>query len=356
MLTRRGFLAGATPALAVATPPIGAPPLRHDAGLHARAQRKGLFFGCVLAPDTFRTDPALLAHVQAECGIVTADCGWARTEPRPDSFALEGPEAVLGFAARHGMRGRGRDLAGCRAFPAWMDAATERTIAARVGHLARRFRRQAAQWDVVSEAIDPDAPGGVRQTRLTRLLGPAALDIAFHACAAADPGALLVLNESGLEYGDAAGERRRGAVLDLVRGMRGRGVPVQAIGIEGHLSGGRSDLDQAALSALCVAAGGLGLKVVVTEFDVDDRYLPGDPALRDAAVAAQARAFLDPVLAAPATLGVLTSGLSDRRVWLNESLPRADGQPQRALPLDREFRRKRLWSAIAAAFDTAPAR
>jgi endo-1,4-beta-xylanase len=48
--------------------------------------------------------------------------------------------------------------------------------------------------------------------------------------------------------------------------------------------------------------------------------------------------------------------LSDRRTWLNDSLPRDDKLAQRPLPLDAELRRKPLWNAIAAAFAAAPAR
>jgi endo-1,4-beta-xylanase len=53
---------------------------------------------------------------------------------------------------------------------------------------------------------------------------------------------------------------------------------------------------------------------------------------------------------------VLTWGLSDRRSWLNDELPRDDKLPQRALPLDSDLQRKPLWSAIADAFNHAPTR
>ena len=54
-------------------------------------------------------------------------------------------------------------------------------------------------------------------------------------------------------------------------------------------------------------------------------------------------------------MGVLSWGLSDRRTWLNDEIPREDKLPQRALPLDADLRRKPFWTALADAFAAAPA-
>ena len=117
-----------------------------------------------------------------------------------------------------------------------------------------------------------------------------------------------------------------------------------------------NDLDQARLAKFCADVAGLGLKIIITEFDVRDNRIAGDAAARDAAVASHGRAYLDAVLSCPAVMGVLSWGLSDRRTWLNDSLPRDDKQAQRPLPLDAELRRKPLWNAVAQAFAAAPAR
>jgi endo-1,4-beta-xylanase len=53
---------------------------------------------------------------------------------------------------------------------------------------------------------------------------------------------------------------------------------------------------------------------------------------------------------------MLCWGLSDKRSWLNDKFPRPDGLPQRPLPLDADLRPKLMWSAIAGALDSAPAR
>jgi len=174
--------------------------------------------------------------------------------------------------------------------------------------------------------------------------------------AAADPGALRVVNEFGIDYAIDWQERRRAALLTLLADLKARNVPVQAVGLQAHLDAAEPALDHTVLNRFVSDIAGLGMKVIVTELDVRDDRLPADIATRDAAVAAHARAWLEAVLVHPAVLGVLTWGLSDKRSWLNKKFPRPDGLPQRPLPLDAAMRRKPLWSALAAALDTAPAR
>jgi endo-1,4-beta-xylanase len=213
-------------------------------------------------------------------------------------------------------------------------------------------------WDVVNEVLMPKdgKPLGLRDTIWTRALGPDCIDIAFHACAEADPAALRCINDYGLEYEWAEEETKRQAMLALLARLKARGVPVQALGIQAHLQAGVKELNQTQLAQFCADVAALGLKIVITELDVRDNRVAGDPALRDEAVASQARAYLDAVLTCPAVMGVLSWGLSDRRSWLNDELPRDDKLVQRPLPLDSELRRKPLWQAIADAFAAAPPR
>ena len=94
-----------------------------------------------------------------------------------------------------------------------------------------------------------------------------------------------------------------------------------------------------------------GLAILVTEFDVDDENGPSDFAARDRAVADEAARFLDVVLDSPATVAVLSWGLSDRYIDPPDSLRlKLLGWRDRKLPYDAEMKRKPLWDAMAAAF------
>lgn len=365
--TRRMLLAAPAALACAAAPPRAAaseaaPPAP---GLHRQAARGNRSFGTAIDPGVLAHDPAYMACVPQECGVVVSESAfkWAALRPGPDVYAFAGADALARYAARHGLDLRGHTLLWHKGNPAWLDEALtsatgERLLVEHVRAVVGHFRGRVAQWDVANEAVwPPDGrPGGLRDSLWYRALGPASLDLAFHACAEADPAALRVLNEDQIDYAWPAHARKRGAVLDLLAGLLARGVPVQALGMQAHLEAGVAELDQTALARFCDDVASLGLRLVVTELDARDNRLPADPAIRDAEVAAHTRAYLDAVLPCPAVLGVLTWGLSDRRSWLNDEIPRADGLPQRALPLDAELRRKPMWHAIAAAFESAPPR
>ena len=67
-------------------------------------------------------------------------------------------------------------------------------------------------------------------------LGPEYLDLAYHAARDADPGARLVVNEYDVELDAPEQEARRVALLHLLERMRGSGTPVDAVGIQAHLT------------------------------------------------------------------------------------------------------------------------
>jgi endo-1,4-beta-xylanase len=122
--------------------------------------------------------------------------------------------------------------------------------------------------------------------------------------------------------------------------------------MQGHLAAFGTPVDQKKLADFFVRLKTLGLKLLVTEHDVDDSGGPSDVALRDRAVADASRRFLDVVLDA-CPLAVLTWGLSDRFLDVPGVRAELAGYRPRMLPLDRDFRKKPMWQAIADAFTTA---
>ena len=93
------------------------------------------------------------------------------------------------------------------------------------------------------------------------------------------------------------------------------------------------------------------LAILVTELDVDDDGGPRDAAMRDRAVADEARRFLDVALDNPATRTVLTWGLTDRYLDPPQSWRlKLSGWKARRLPYDSELQPKPLHAALAQAF------
>jgi endo-1,4-beta-xylanase len=333
-------------------------------GLNQRARRRGLFFGTAVNHETVSADPAYLDKIDADSGMVVGEASfkWADIHPEPDKFDFSRADALMDFAARRKLRVRGHVMAWHEGNPDWLEqaltpASAEGLLRRHISAVGKHFQGRLAHWDVVNEVIQPDDGKllSLRNSLWFKALGKSYLDTAFHATQEADPGALRVINEFGVDYPLAWQARKRQAFLGLLADLKARNIPVQAVGLQAHLDAGEK-IDQKILSKFVGDIASLGLKIIVTELDVRDQTLPADIALRDSAVAAHAKAWLDPVLANPNVLGVLSWGLSDRHSWLNEKFPRPDKLDQRALPLDKELERKKLWWSIAAALDAAPYR
>ncbi len=345
---------------------LGSVPLSpQNYGLNDHAMRRGRFFGSAVNSKMLADDRPYMDEIRVECGMVTGETAfkWAALRPKPDVWDFQQADAIVSYASRRGIQVRGHTMLWHEANPDWLvDSLTttnaEHLLTTHIHTVAGHYRGKVVHWDVVNEVVWPqdNQASALRDTLWFKAMGPAMLDVAFHACAEADPEPLRCINEYGLDYKWQEDDRKRGAILTLLSDLKARNVPVQGLGIQAHLDAAVQELDQTVLAKFVSDVASLGLKVVITELDVRDNKLPGDPAIRDAAVAAHARAYLDAVLPNPAVLGVLTWGLSDRRSWLNDKLPRDDKQIQRALPLDADLKRKPLWTAMADAFTTAPMR
>ncbi|MEJ1977403.1 MAG: endo-1,4-beta-xylanase [Acetobacteraceae bacterium] len=358
-LTRRAALAGSAALLAAAAAPEEAP------GLNTHAMRCNRFYGAAIDGRVLADDRPYTDVFPVECGILTSEWGfkWHALRPKPDVYDFEQVDLLLTFAQKRSLQVRGHTLLWHLDNPQWLEdtitpANAESLLTAHIRTVASHCRNRVVHWDVVNEVLWPQdgKPLGLRDTIWSRALGPDALDIAFHACAETDGSPLRFINEYGLDYDWDADNRKREAMLALLSRLKARGVPVQGLGIQAHLDASVKALNQDKLAQFCADVASMGLKIVITELDVRDNNLPADTAVRDAAVASHAGAYLDVVLSNPAVLGVLTWGLSDRRSWLNDDLPRDDKLTQRALPLDVDLRRKPMWTTMAHAFDTAPVR
>jgi endo-1,4-beta-xylanase len=152
--------------------------------------------------------------------------------------------------------------------------------------------------------------------------------------------------------------KHRAAVLRLLEGMRKRGVPVDALGIQAHLGGGDPAIpmvlrQEADWRRFVDEVTAMGYDLVITELDVHENSLPGEVTQRDREVAAYAGTYLDFMLSYRQLSDVLVWGLSDHYSWLSGFRPRPDGLPKRPTPYDREYQPKPLRHAIADAFRRA---
>lgn len=347
---------------------LGRPSWSADS-LQAAAAAKGLTYGCEVPFHRFDATPAYRQAVARECGILVCGTEMKMEEvlPAPGKTDFARGDAILRFARGNGQRMRGHTLVWHAALPPWVGPLLGRASAVQAEDFMRRwietvaghYRGQIVAWDVVNEILgnesDPDRGGGLRDSPWLASIGPGYVDLAFRILHETDPAAAGTWNEDAVEQGVPWMEAKRTKVLRRLEAMRSRGVPIRRFGLQSHLTS-TIPIDQGQLRRFLREIGQMGLGIEITELDIDDRAFPSDVATRDRMVADYARRYLDVVLDEPACLDVLTWDIYDPDTWLNDHpyRKRPDGLPQRALPLDAQFRRKPLWHAMKAAFEAAP--
>ena len=340
-----------------ATVPADLPTLREA------AERRGLLVGTAVAIPPLKNNPAYGELIKQQANIVVAENAmkFGPLRPGPDKFFFDDADALFAFAEANGMKVRGHNFVWHRQLPRWFDgyatkANAESILTNHIETVGGRYAGRVHSWDVVNEAIqvDDNQKDGVRNSPWYKLL-PDYIDIAFRTARKVDPKALLCYNDYGIENESAGDAAKRDAVLKLVRGMQERGVPIDAVGIQSHISAGGKSGYGPGLQHFMQQIQGMGLKMLLTEMDVNDRALPSDPTTRDKTVAQTYFQYLKLTLANPATVALLTWGLTDKYTWLNGEDSRPDKLPERALPFDANLRPKLAYVAEVEAVRGVPA-
>ncbi len=214
---------------------------------------------------------------------------WESVHPEPDRYNFGPGDRYVAFGETNHMFIVGHTLVWHSQTPGWVfrDGRGNRvdrdTLLRRmhdhihtvVGHYKGRIQ----SWDVVNEALNED--GTLRQSPWMRIIGEDYIAKAFEFAHEADPHAQLYYNDYSLEN-----EPKRRGAIELVNKLKARGVPISGIGLQNH---DKMDWPTTAqLEATIKAFAGLGLKVAISELDVD--VLPSATRSQTADVSLQVRA------------------------------------------------------------------
>jgi endo-1,4-beta-xylanase len=255
--------------------------------------------------------------------------------PTPDGLELQAADDLVRWSEQHGIVVHGHTLVWHQQLPGWLTSSSwtraelraylKRYIQAVVGH----FRGRIPSWDVVNEPLEGD--GSLRRSIWQRVLGDDYIADALRWAHEADPNAKLFINEFNVERPG----RKTDALVRLLAELRGAGVPVNAVGLQSHLSPGWRPSARELQETMRRFAD-LGLGVDISELDVE--IGPGDAALDVQAeiygtFAAACRSL-------PACERFTTWGFTDASTWL--------GTAQRPLPFAVDGSPKPAWRAIAA--------
>ncbi len=373
MITRREYLkqsALATCGLALShtLPAQPGTDIGGPQSLKAHAQKRGLLAGCAVGAANLHED-AFTRVLADQYSLVVAENAmkFGPIHPKPDSYFFDDADALVSFAEQHKITVRGHNFVWHNQLPGWFAGTVTKDNAKKIltDHIqtvAGRYKGKIQSWDVVNEAIEiPDGqPDGLRKSPWYELLGPGYLELAYRTARQADPNAKLTYNEYGIENENGSDTAKRAATLALLKRFKAANVPIDALGIQSHISAGSGQTFGKGLRELISSAQSMGLEVYLTELDVnDDAVKETDTAARDRIIANLYRDYLSVALESRAVKAVLTWGLTDAHTWLNAIKSHKEKQPnrqQRPLPFDQDYKPAPAFFALRDAIDKAPHR
>lgn len=214
---------------------------------------------------------------------------WESVHPRPGEFDFAAPDRYVEFGEQNKMFVIGHTLIWHQQTPRWVfEDANGKPVSREVllqrmrEHILTvvgRYRGRIRGWDVVNEALNED--GTLRQTPWLKIIGPDYIEKAFQFAHEADPSAQLHYNDYSLEN-----EPKRNGAIALIKKLKAEGIPITAIGLQDHVKMDWPTPEQE--DATITAFAKLGVKVMITELDVD--VVPATQHNRTADIALNAQA------------------------------------------------------------------
>lgn len=223
-------------------------------------------------------------------------------------------DVVVDFAVQHSMDVYGHALVWYMSMPGWLNSLSKDQLngelQAHIASVVGRYKGVINAWTVVNEAIADDA-SGFRKCLLYDVLGSNYISTAFHAAHTANPNATLFYNDGNFEGYNG----KTIAIHDMLKKSIAAGVPIHGIGFQSHYLGwdypGRANITK----TMDLFAG-LGLRIRLTEIDVQTRDIPGSRADK---LQREADIFADIVVTCVehhACEGITFWGFTDAYTWI----------------------------------------
>ncbi|KIJ51510.1 glycoside hydrolase family 10 protein [Sphaerobolus stellatus SS14] len=309
-------------------------------GLNKVTKASGLlYFGSATDNSELSDQPyiAILKNTN-EFGQITPanSMKWDATEPSQNSFSFSGGDQILNFAKGNGQIVRGHNLGD--QLPSWVtngqwsNATLTAAMENHINNVAGHYKGEVYCWDAVNEPFNDD--GTLRTDVFYNTIGQSYIATALKTARAADPNAKLYINDYNIEGPGA----KATAMVNLVKSLQAQGVPIDGVGVQGHLIVGEVPAIQQSLEAFAA----LGVEIAITELDIR-MTLPSTPAL----LAQQQKDYQTVVAACKAVskcIGITIWDYTDKYSWVPQTF---SGQGD-ACPWDANLGIKPAYNGILA--------
>jgi endo-1,4-beta-xylanase len=247
--------------------------------------------------------PEALALTEEQFNSITPENSlkWEKVHPRPDEYSFEAADKFVEFGEQHGMFVIGHTLVWHSQTPRWVFQDEDGKPLDREALLARmrdhiltvvgRYKGRIQGWDVVNEAIDvergDDTRGKWRESNWRRIIGPDYIEKAFEFAHEADPEVELYYNDF-----DEWKSGKRKYLAELVESLKAKGIRIDGIGLQGHW--GFEYPTATEIDLMFRDLSQLGVKLMITELDINVLPQPWDNTGADVNVRLQKRPESDP--------------------------------------------------------------
>jgi endo-1,4-beta-xylanase len=319
--------------------------------LRQAAQSTGILVGTAVRPSLF-SEAAYSETLTREYNLIEPEDAmkWWTLRPDASTFNFREGDDVVHFAQAHHMKVRGHCLVWDHDNPEWLahghftPTQLSRLLQEHLTTVMQHYAGQVFAWDVVNEALDEnghlrDSPWYNQPGIGLAGKGSAYVEQAFRWARKADPQALLFYNDNGGEELN----KKSDAIYAMVKDFRQRGVPIDGVGLQMHIS--QLNVDTTAIAKNIQRLTELGLQLHITELDVS---LPlgsdGTTAKSDLERQAEVyRAIIRACLQSPGCTAIQTWGFTDKYSWIGSHSHHTRGA---ALPFDRSYKPKAAYDAI----------
>jgi endo-1,4-beta-xylanase len=305
------------------------------------AEAQGRYFGSATDNPELSDAPYVATLTGGEFDQLTPgnSMKWDTIEPTQGQFNYTRGDAVLTLGQQHNMKVRGHNLVWHSQLPGWVSSLpTSQVQAAMENHItneAGHYKGKVFAWDVVNEPFNED--GTFRTDAFFNAMGSGYIADALRTARAADPTAKLYINDFNIEGTGAKSD----AMFNLVKSLQQQGVPIDGVGIQGHLAvqfGFPTNMQQN-----MQRFADLGLDVAITELDV--RMILPEDATKDATQATYYTNVVKACLAVTRCVGLTVWDYTDKYSWVPSTF---SGQGA-ATPWDANLNKKPVYNTIATA-------
>lgn len=195
---------------------------------------------------------------------------WGEIHPGPNRYNFGPADNYVEFGVKNKMFIIGHNLIWHNQTPRWVfedekgNPVDRDTLLQRMREhiltVVGRYKGKIKGWDVINEAVNDD--GSLRKSNWLKIIGDDYLIKAYQFAHEADPDAQLYYNEYSMENSP-----KGPGVIALIKKLQAAGVPLAAVGMQGHYKMNWPSIQDVGQTIDKFSK--LGIKVMITELDVD---------------------------------------------------------------------------------------